>query len=202
MSRYRTDTLYGEDLETVYRGGSRVRSLMIEVVMSLMQKTYAEAKVLLDTKVRFHSWSHKSGTSLVRPGKKLRAAIPHWMSELKALAATAFYTKFNKLHQENEVGSVSYDNKGNMSVRLFPVTCLRCLWDDNFVKTVKGRLSMLAALEAVYDKWGKLGDFVVPISATNRETAYKVTALLYSLLVLKVSASGYYFLYREAHVSQ
>lgn len=77
MSRYRHDTLYGTDMNTVYRGAGAVHSLMIEVVMSHQQKTYEEAKLLLTTKVRFHSWSPKSGTSRVRPGKKLRAAIPH-----------------------------------------------------------------------------------------------------------------------------
>lgn len=84
------------------------------------------------------------------------------------------------------MGSIVYDNKGNMSVRLFPVACLQCLWEDSFVNTVNGRLSMLAALEAVYDKWGRLDDFLVPPSGSNREKFYKVTALLYSLLVLKV----------------
>lgn len=187
MSRYRRDTLYGADMGTVYRDGRGVRSLMIEVVMSHQNKTYDEAKLLLDTKVRFHSWSHKSGTSRVRPGKKLRAAIPHWMSDLKALAAAAFYNKFNELHQKDEVGSVVYDKRGNRSVRLFPVTCLQCLWKDSFLKTVNGRLSMKAALAAVYDKWGCINDFLVPRSATNAEDYYKVTALLYSLLALKVS---------------
>lgn len=92
MSRYRIDTLEGMDMDTVYRGGSKERALMIEVVMSHERKTYDGAKLLLDTKFRFHSWSTKSGTTRVRPGKKLRAAIPHWMSELKVLAAAAFYT--------------------------------------------------------------------------------------------------------------
>lgn len=92
MSRYRIDTLEGMDMDTVYRGGSKERALMIEVVMSHERKTYDDAKLLLDTKFRFHSWSTKSGTTRVRPGKKLRAAIPHWMSELKVLAAAAFYT--------------------------------------------------------------------------------------------------------------
>lgn len=111
------------------------------------------------------------------------------MSELKELAAAAFYTQYNELHKEGEVGSIVYDNKGNMSVRLFPVACLQCLWEDSFVNTVNGRLSMLAALEAVYDKWGRLDDFLVPPSGSNREKFYKVTALLYSLLVLKVSGA-------------
>ncbi|KAK1870098.1 hypothetical protein I4F81_012560 [Pyropia yezoensis] len=55
MSRYRRDTLYGTDTKSVYRGAGDVRSLMIEVVMSHQSKTHDEAKVLLDTNVRFHS---------------------------------------------------------------------------------------------------------------------------------------------------
>lgn len=47
MSRYRHDTLYGTDMNTVYRGASAVQSLMIEVVMSHQQKTYEEAKLLV-----------------------------------------------------------------------------------------------------------------------------------------------------------
>lgn len=188
MARYRRDTLHGTDMDTVYRGGAQVRSLMLEVVMSHERMTYDEAKVLLDTKVRFHFWSSKSGTSMVRSGKKLRAAIPHWMSELKKLAAAAFYTKYNSLHDKNEVGSIVYDKKGNRSSRLFPATCLQCLWDDNFLQTGNGKSSMKAALEAVYGKWGDVADLVVPSSPTNREKYYKVTALLYSLLALKVSA--------------
>lgn len=122
----------------------------------------------------------------MRPEKKLRAAIPHWMSELKALAAAAFYAKYNELHKKNEVGSIVYDKKGNMSVRLTPTACRQCLWNDG-LKTANGKQSMRAALEAVYDKWGDLKDFVVKPSATHPEMYYRVTALLYSLLVLKVS---------------
>lgn len=71
-------------------------------------------------------------------------------------------------------------------MRLFPATCLQCLWGDNFLNTTKGRLSMQAALEAVYGKWGNLESVVVPTSVTNKKQYYKVTALFYSLLALKV----------------
>lgn len=109
------------------------------------------------------------------------------MSELKTLAAAAFYAKYNELHKKSEVGSIVYDKKGNMSVRLTPTACRQCLWNDGFVKTANGKQSMRAALEALYVKWGNLRDFVVKPSATHPEMYYKVTALLYSLLVLKVS---------------
>lgn len=61
------------------------------------------------------------------------------------------------------------------------------LWKNAFVNSLHGRLCMLAALRAVLEKWDNTMDFFAPVSADNRVPYYAVTALLYTLVVLKVS---------------
>lgn len=83
-------------------------------------------------------------------------------------------------------------DKNDKEILVFTANdALRCAWEDVFIKTEKGRRSVLAGAHAVIDKWGDLGDFLFPESATNMEAHYKLTSLYYGVIVLKVCLTAW-----------
>lgn len=52
---------------------------------------------------------------------------------------------------------------------------------------------MQASLNAVLSKWDNINNFLVPVTANNREPYYEVAALFYMLVALKVSLCDVFF---------
>lgn len=172
----RANTFHGTDTRTVYRNKKDVATLMIKVTMRELKLTRREAKVRLSTVATFRSRTLQTGTVEFKPSHKLRAIIPHFMSDLKRVAARAFYEKFNALEQKKE-GVYITGAYGKEIMNLTKQACLEILWDNAFFSTVRGCLCMLAALDAVLSKWDDINGFLVPVTVGNREPYYEVTSL-------------------------
>lgn len=70
--------------------------------MSELKLTRAKAKVRLSNEGTFRSRTTQTGTVLVKQSDKLGAIIPHFMSDLKRVAARAFHENFNALDPKKE----------------------------------------------------------------------------------------------------
>lgn len=193
MDTFTSRLFYATDIATMWPDAEGLFTLMVDIVMSKTGLNEADATALLNTNAAFPGRSR--GTSLQRkPVKVLRGTVPHLMSAIKKVAAKAFFEKYHQLTgvgtRMEETGEGSRERRrGSRSSLVFSRNeSAKCLWRNSFLTSASGCTSMQAVVAAVVSKWANIDDFLVPASSRYPEDHYRISSLLYGLLVMKVRA--------------
>lgn len=193
MNTFTSRLFYATDIATMWPDADGMFAMMVDSVMSTTGKCEADATALLNTDAAFPGRS-KGSTVQRKPVKVLRAAVPHLMTAIKKVAAKAFFEKYHQLTgvgtrvDESREGARARPRRSISSLVFSRNESAKCLWKNTFVTTTSGFTSMQAVVLAVVSKWANVGDFLVPASSRVPEKYYKISSLLYGLLVMKVRA--------------
>lgn len=183
LNRYMHGVLYVYDARSVYPDRDELRDLCEEVVVAERNVTEDSAAALLDQEFDFPSQRGSGRRSRVALIKKLRGAVHKLLDKVTSVACDAFLQEY---HDLTGSGTMKFDMNDKEVLVFAENDALKCVWEDSFIRTAKGRRAMLAAVLAICDKLGCITDFFIPASATNPEEYYEETIRFYALVVLKV----------------
>lgn len=193
MNTFTSRLFYSTEIVSMWPDSDGLFALMVDAVMSTTGKSEADANALLNTDAAFPGRS--KGTTVQRkPVKVLRGAVPHLMTAIKKVAAKAFFERYHQLTgvgtrvDESREGARARPRRSSSSLVFSRNESAKCLWKNSFVTTTSGFTSMQAVVSAVVSKWANIDDFLVPASSRIPEEYYKISSLLYGLLVMKVRA--------------
>lgn len=181
IARYTCGMFYGRDSSTVWPDSTSVTRFMLQTVVQTTGKTCEQASELLSTPVACPS-RPLGATKQQLPGKVLRVAIAHFMTALKKVAADAFYNKFHDVTMKRTFQTA----RERKDLILSENINAQWFWNDNFIKTEKGRMTMRAVVRAAVSKWANIRDFRVAPSALSPDASYSISTGLYMILVFKI----------------
>lgn len=168
MKNYTRQLFFGTNVRSVWPNAQGVSDMMMSTGMTTMDKTDAKARLLLAPPAAFPS-RVRSSENMKEPGKVLRAAVPHLMTEVKKISAREFYEMY---HSIKKVGTI-VKSRGKGKIVFGTNACFQFLWNNTFFTTLPGRLSMQAVVHAAVSKWATLQDVLVPASARVSEPSYR-----------------------------
>lgn len=193
MNTFTSRLFYSTEITTMWPDPDGLFALMVDAVMSTTGKSQEDATALLNTEATFPGRS-KATTVQRKPVKVLRGAVPHLMTAIKNVAAKAFFERYHQLKgvgtrvEKPREGARARPRGSNSSLVFSRNGSAKCLWMNSFLTTTAGFTSMQAVVAAVVGKWANIDDFLVPASSRIPEEYYKISSLLYGLLVMKVRA--------------